>query len=246
MLSSVFWVSIQSSFAIGLLHGVNPCGHSWLVLTPFINPQGKGSRLRKITASFLLGTALACLLLGLTLGQISTFIPAGFATAIEQGINILLIILGLTLVIRPNLLHSHDHEHSCSHGHHHEHDAQHHHETAHEEHGHGGHTHSHSIADRASAWGMFSFGFINMLVPCPTAAIMFSYALQSHSPALSSTVFLSYAIGTALSVSLVVYGLQRAAHWASSLNKPWLEPLVMRLVGLFIILVGAFALVSGH
>ena len=32
----LFWLPPQSSFALGLIHGINPCGRSWLVPAPFV------------------------------------------------------------------------------------------------------------------------------------------------------------------------------------------------------------------
>ena len=60
--------AIQSSFMLGLIHGINPCGHSWLVLAPFVSAEKNGQKVTLLTVSFLAGTALACLLLGASLG----------------------------------------------------------------------------------------------------------------------------------------------------------------------------------
>lgn len=74
----VFLVAaIQSSFLLGLIHGVNPCGHSWLVLAPFVVSEKKGRSVALLTGAFLAGTALACLVLGMGLGAVSERIPAG-------------------------------------------------------------------------------------------------------------------------------------------------------------------------
>ncbi len=31
-MESLFLIALQSSLFLGLIHGINPCGHSWIVL----------------------------------------------------------------------------------------------------------------------------------------------------------------------------------------------------------------------
>ena len=76
---AIFQAAIQSSFLLGLLHGINPCGHSWLVLAPFVAGEQKGGLVALLTIMFLAGTGLACLVLGATLGAVSQLFPASFA-----------------------------------------------------------------------------------------------------------------------------------------------------------------------
>ena len=77
--------AIQSSFLLGLIHGVNPCGHSWLVLAPFVVGEKRGRTIALLTSAFLAGTALACLVLGVSLGSISSLIPPAATTWVEVG-----------------------------------------------------------------------------------------------------------------------------------------------------------------
>lgn len=238
----LFGAALSSSFLIGLIHGVNPCGHSWLVLAPFVGGQRNGLRVAWLTASFLGGTSLACVLLGLTLGAISGWIPPSLQTGVDIGVNGLLILLGVVLMLRPELLHSHDHDHQHDHDHeHHEHDGDHHHDHPHHDDHHHGHHHAPRVG-RATAPALFGVGFVNMIVPCPTAAIMYKYAIESADPAASAAVFGSYAVGTALSVGAVIFGLWKAAGWLRGLQRPGLESAVMRAAGLVIALMGAYAM----
>lgn len=231
MESSIFSMTLQSSFIVGLVHGVNPCGHSWLVLAPFVGASRKGRQIATLTASFLSGTALACIALGLTLGGLSSFIPSSLETQMEAAMSWLIILLGLILVINPEILHSHAHEHDehhggDAHGHHHDH-------------------HHHHRIIKASASALFTIGFVNMIIPCPTAAIMYSYALTSGMPSASAAVFGSYALGTAISVGVIIWGLHKTANWVRSLNKPWIEGAVMRAVGVLIMFAGGYSLMAG-
>ena len=257
--------AIQSSFLLGLLHGVNPCGHSWLVLAPFISGERKGGRVALLTTTFLTGTALACLMLGATLGTVSGLMPASAGVWVEVITSSVLIVIGFLLLYNPHILHSHDHRHG--HDDHYEHDHQHGH---HDHHGHHhlhdhdrhycSHEHScHSCGTGQStgkpAWfrqiassarflpmALFVIGFVNMIVPCPTAAVMYGYALNSGSTWTATVVFGAYAVSTALAVGGVIYLIFKATRMASNLQKDWVEPLIMRLSGVIIILFSGYGL----
>ena len=176
-LETVLVAAIQSSFMLGLIHGVNPCGHSWLVLAPFVTGEKKGKNVALYTIAFLAGTALACLVLGVSLGAISVLIPMSAGVWVEGLTSLLLLIIGLLLVYKPNLLHSHDHyDHDHDHRHHHGgsfciKDAHAHHESGIMQ----------SIKgvlknQKSLPLMLFVIGFVNMIVPCPTAAVMYGYA----------------------------------------------------------------------
>lgn len=249
---SVFAVALQSSFLIGLIHGINPCGHSWLMLAPFVSGERRAARVAWLTFMFLAGTSLACIALGLSLGSISGWIPAGYQGYVDWVVNGIIVVLGLILMIRPEILHHHDHDHEHGHchapGHDHGHDDHHHAHGDHDHHDHGHGHHHGGLASRikkATGPAMFGIGFVNMIVPCPTAAIMFKYSIESGDPATSAMVFGSYAVGTAVSVGLVIAGLYKAANWMRGLEKPWLESAIMRTAGLLIVIVGVYSLAAG-
>ena len=305
----VFIVALQSSLFLGLIHGINPCGHSWLVLAPFVYGERNGKRVFSLTSAFIIGTSLACLAIGLTLGAVSMSLPPEIKHITDLVTAGVLVLLGIVLIIRPDLLHHHDHDHDHGHEHGHEHKHAHHahnghdhehdhqcccqHNDAHghadhdhEEHTHtdncgcGHHDHTKATAgnnahasghdhDRKHAhthdpahahghdhgcgcqhaprlrsvtfWGLLVFGFMNMIVPCPTVAIMYSYALDSGDAFKSTAVFASYALGTAIALAGVIYAIYKVANAMRALNRPWLEPLIMRVAG---VLTAAFGIYS--
>lgn len=247
-LDSMFWVAVQSSLVLGLIHGVNPCGHSWLVLAPFVYGEQRGRRVFRLTLSFVAGTALACVLIGLTLGSISLAIPPSFAFYVDIFTVTILIVLGLLLIVKPSLLHSHDHEHH--HGHDHdEHEDEHTHDDHDHEHGHGhdhharhGHCRAKPAKGDVTAWGLFAIGFVNMIVPCPTVAIMYTYAIDSGSVFKGTTVFAAYALTTGATVGAVILAIHKAATFARALERDWLEPLITRLAGALTIGFGLYNL----
>lgn len=241
-LETLLFVAIQSSFMLGLLHGVNPCGHSWLVLAPFVTGEKNGGRVALLTISFISGTALACLALGASLGAISQLVPAAMGAWIEAGTSVLLIVLGIVLIYNPHLLHHHDD--SPDHGSCHKHD-----------HGECS-THSHSLENisvtsklqklaksrKLLPPTLFAIGFVNMIIPCPTAAVMYGYALNAGSTQTATLVFGVYAVSTAIAVSSVIFLIFKATSMAGSLQKEWVEPLIMRLAGGVIIAFSVYGL----
>lgn len=235
-LESLFWAALQSSFFLGLIHGINPCGHSWLVLAPFVMGEKRGSYVTLLTVSFVTGTALACLFLGATLGTISSFLPPSASFWVDIITSAILLILGLLLIYNPHLLHSHAHDHDHHHDHHHD------------EH----HCHEHSCSTEKKQpllskkkWlvpTLFGVGFVNMIIPCPTAAVMYGYALNSGSAMTATLVFGSYALSTAIAVGGVIYVIFKVTSMAGRLQKDWVEPLIMRIAGFIIVIFSAYGL----
>jgi nickel/cobalt transporter (NicO) family protein len=230
MFDSVFMVALQSSLLLGLIHGVNPCGHSWLVIAPFVVGRSSGSKVLFLTSAFLLGTALGCLVIGLTLGGLSSFFTPAMSVWVDVLSNGVIILLGFILLLRPLWLHHHDHD-----GHEHE-----------EHHAHGdasgiGRKFNLDV-NRATGAGLFLLGFVNMIVPCPTAAIMYGYALKSGSASSSTLIFGAYALSTAIAVGAVIFALHRAVSFVRALEHPGLEALLMRSVGVLTVLFGVYSL----
>lgn len=235
--------AIQSSFLLGLLHGINPCGHSWLVLAPFVSGEREGSRVVVLTAMFLGGTTVACLILGASLGAISQLVPLAVEVWVEIITSVVLVLIGLLLLYKPHILHSHDHDHG-NHDHH--------------DHGHCHHDHH---CHSTNSWqnlmirikgmtkdrkllppALFAIGFVNMIIPCPTAAVMYTYALNSGSVVTATLVFGTYAVSTAIAVGAVIYLIFKATRMARDLQKDWIEPLIMRFAGVVIILFSGYGL----
>jgi nickel/cobalt exporter len=232
---TILLAAIQSSFLLGLLHGINPCGHSWLVLAPFVTGERNGGRVALLTCAFLSGTALACLALGASIGAISKFIPLYMGTWVEIGTSVILILLGLLLIYNPHLLHNHEHDHHECKTHSHRHDS-------HGSRGFLSKLHKLTKDTHLLPFALFGIGFVNMVVPCPTAAIMYGYALNAGSSFTATLVFGTYAISTAIAVGGVIFLIFKATSMANSLQKEWVEPLVMRLSGVVIVLFSVYGI----
>lgn len=246
-MDSLFYVALQSGLLLGLVHGVNPCGHSWLVLAPFVSGEKNGRRVSLMTLSFIGGTTLGCLVIGLALGMVSASLPESIKTYTDLVTAGIIILLGAILIVKPHLLHSHDHDHD--HDHHHDEDHHHAHEHEHTHCSCSGHAHHHHtpLAGRASTlWGLATIGFVNMIVPCPTVAIMYSYALDSASALKAVAVFGIYAVGTAIALGGVIYAIYTVTSLMRRLQQSWIEPLIMRTVGVMTIFFGVYSLYSDY
>ncbi|CAG36227.1 urease accessory protein UreH domain-containing protein [Desulfotalea psychrophila] len=235
-LNTLLLAALQSSFILGLLHGINPCGHSWLVLAPFTTGEKNGKRVALLSFAFLFGTALACIALGASLGAVSQSLPASVGIWVEVITSLALLLIGALLLYKPHILHNHDHEHDHNHDCHHDHDC---------------HDHRPGIMARLKKftknkkilpYALFSIGFINMIIPCPTVAVMYGYALNSGSLLSATLVFATYAVSTAVAVGLVIFLIFKATHMAHSLQKEWIEPFIMKLSGLVIIVFAGYGL----
>lgn len=239
---TLFLVALQSGLFLGLIHGINPCGHSWVVLAPFVAGDSSGRRVSTLTAAFITGTTLGCLAIGLALGLLSTGLPDSVRAVTDVVTASIIMLLGLVLLARPQLLHNHDH---CQCGHDHcDHD--HAHDCEHSHHDHSDHdrTHKHTplSARRSTVWGLATLGFVNMIVPCPTVAIMYSYALESGNAIKSMAVFGIYALSTGVALAGVIFAIFKVAGLMRRLQRPWVEPAIMRTAGLLTVAFGTYTL----
>jgi nickel/cobalt exporter len=224
---SLFWMAFQSSLILGLVHGVNPCGHSWLVLAPFVVGEKNGARVAWLTIAFLAGTAVACLVLGMSLWVVSTLIPDAFEFWADVSTASILIILGFVLLVKPGLIH---HHHDDEHGHDHAHDLEH------------VHTPAEEKKKKLTGMALFGIGFVNMIIPCPTVAIMYKYALDSASALKATVIFGIYAAATAIAVGGVIYLIFRVTKILEKLSQDWAETALMRSAGVVTIIFAGYSL----
>ena len=85
-------------------------------------------------------------------------------------------------------------------------------------------------------------GFVNMIIPCPTLAIMYTYALESGSYIHSTAIFGIYAIGTAIVIAAVIFGIFKVTTLLKKLCQDWVEGAIMRTAGVMTIAFGLYSL----
>jgi len=252
-----FLVAAQTSIILGLLHGLSPCEHSWPILTPFAIGSKNMKRVMRIGTALCLGSVSACLVLGAVLGAVGSITPTSWSIYMGAATSGILIVLGVALFIKPNLFHVHD---EGEHGHSHHDEDDHDHEE--EEHGHSDHDHGHIHAANYSGndtiynacgetikkpafkhgiyWGMFSLGFINMIIPCPTLAVMYGYALNAKSMWHGTWIFLLYGITTTILLMFLAFLLVKASQLMKVLGREQNEALLSRISGVLIAAFGVY------
>ncbi|RMF92494.1 MAG: sulfite exporter TauE/SafE family protein [Candidatus Schekmanbacteria bacterium] len=226
-----FFVALQASILLGLLHGISPCGHSWPILAPFCISSKNLKKALTICTFFCLGTIIACIFLGAFLGLVGNIIPQKWDAYFGMITAFILVILGIIMIVKPELLHFEDEEEQ-------------------------------KIEEKAKLalsgkaeealneknkkfrygvqCGMFSIGFINMILPCPTASIMYTYALVSKSIITGTTIFLSYALATSLVLFIISYLIGKTTKFFRNLSDEKYEMLINRISGLLIIGFGIY------
>jgi len=233
-----FIVALQASIMLGLLHGISPCEHSWPMLAPFAIASKSLKRLMKISVFFCFGTTMACIVLGATLGALGTIIPESWDMYIAAITSAALIVLGAILIFKPHWLHFHDEDHDHQH-----HDNSHAHVNDHSSPSHH-HNPSQTVEKKKFKhgiyWGVFSMGFVNMMVPCPTTAVMFTYALVAKDAWQGMVIFLSYAFATTIVLFIITYFMAKASLFLKKLGQEKHEILITRASGILIAAFGIY------
>ncbi len=227
-----FIVALHASIVLGLLHGISPCGHSWPMLAPFCITAKSMRKCINVWFFFCLGTTVACLVLGVIFGMLGSFIPPSWDIYFGVGTACILVVLGVVVIFKPHWLHFEDEEDE---------------EVLKK---------SLDSAEQALQfttskrrfkhgiyWGMFSIGFINMIIPCPTAAVMYTYALLAKSVPVGTTIFLAYALATSLVLLIITYSLGKATLFFKKLVQEKYEVLITRISGAFIAGFGVYMII---
>lgn len=218
-----FIVAIQASIVLGLLHGISPCGHSWPILAPFCITAKSMKKCINVWFFFCLGTTVACVILGVIFGALGSFIPPSWDIYFGMGTAGILVVLGMVLIFKPYWLHFEegDEEEALQLAFNNTEQAL-------------RSTSSKRKFKHGIYWGMFSLGFINMIIPCPTAGVMYTYALVAKSIPVGTTIFLAYALATSLVLLIITYALGKATLFFKKLGQEKYEVLITRISGVFI------------
>jgi nickel/cobalt exporter len=227
-----FIVALQASTVLGLLHGISPCGHSWPILAPFCITAKGMRKCINVWFFFCAGTTSACLLLGVVFGALGSVIPRSWDIYFGMGTAGILVVLGIILIVRPHWLHFEDEEEE-------------------EELKEALENTEQALKFTTSKrrfkhgiyWGMFSLGFVNMIIPCPTAGVMYTYALVAKSIPVGTAIFLAYALSTSLVLLIITYFLGKATLFFKKLGQEKYEVLITRISGALIAGFGVYMVI---
>jgi len=216
-----FFVALQASIMLGLLHGISPCGHSWPILAPFCITAKGMKKCINIWFFFCSGITLACLLLGVLFGALGSIVPPSWDIFFGIGTAVILVILGIVVIFKPHWLHFEDEEEILK-----------------------GALESTEQALQLTTskkrfkhgiyWGMFSIGFVNMIIPCPTVGVMYTYGMVAKSIPVGTVIFLAYALATSLVLLIFTCFLGTATLFFKNLGQKKYEVLITRISGALI------------
>lgn len=201
----------------GALHGLTPHAHSWLVLLPFALGGIKRGAMLRIALSFALGMLITAMVTGALLGALFSLIPEGWHRGIELGIGGLLIMVGIIFMVKPLSVH-HAIDHMC------------------DEHCQPGG--AQTLLRSGTAGGMFLFGAMSMVLPCPTNLWLYALPAVAATPLTGALVFTVYAFVTGIVIVGIALALVSARSLVETLDQRGYRNVIMRLGGVLILAVG--------
>ncbi len=213
---AIFW---------GLLHGLTPHGHSWLVLLPFAMGGMKTKTMLRVAAFFCLGMILTALAGGLILGWLIEHVPSTLHRYIEAAMGVLLVISGILFLARPLTIH-HAIDHLCN------------------EHCHTGE--EAKLLHTGTYSAMFLLGVISMAIPCPTNIPMYiAITSGARGPVLGMVLFVTYALSTSIAIMFVAVAMTRARKLVEILEQRGYRLLIWRLSGAIVLAAGLYLVYLG-
>lgn len=208
----------------GILHGLTPHGHSWLVLLPFALGGVNARGMLRLAAAYGLGMIVVAAATGAALGALAQVVPESWHQGVEIGIGVMLTVMGLAFVIRPDSVH-HAMDHICS-------------------------EHCHSTGEQkllrsGTMTGLFLMGVLSMLVPCPTNYWLYGQSFVTRSPLEGALIFVTYAVSTSITVAVVARVMVTSRAMLAPLERKGNRLLILRVSGLIVLLAGAWMLWIG-
>jgi sulfite exporter TauE/SafE len=208
----------------GILHGLTPHGHSWLVLLPFalggINARG----MLRLAVAYGLGMVVVAAATGAVLGTLARAVPEAWHQGVEVGVGVMLAVMGIAFIARPDSVH-HTMDHIC-----------------------GEHCHStgeQKLLRSGTMAGLFLMGILSMLIPCPTNYWLYGQSFVSRSPLDGALLFIAYAISTSVTVGVVAVLMTTSRNRLAPLEQRSNRLLTFRLSGVVVLLAGAWMLWLG-
>jgi len=201
----------------GVLHGLTPHGHSWLVLLPFALGGITRRGMLRMSLVYSLGMIVAAAGTGALLGLIFSIIPGSWHHVFEVGVGVLLVMMGLIFLLRPLSVH-HAIDHICG-----------------EECQSG---EEKALLRSGTAGAMFMLGVMSMIIPCPTNIWVYMLPAVTQSPLKGTLIFTIYAIFTALAINLVAVSMVHARGLVAKLDQSGYRLLILRLSGILVLGIG--------
>jgi ABC-type nickel/cobalt efflux system permease component RcnA len=198
----------------GVLHGLTPHGHSWLVMLPFVLGGLDFRGIMRLSTAYCLGMLLTAVVTGALLGLVTSAIPEAWSHGVEVATSGLLILVGLIFMFRPLSIH-HAIDHICN------------------EHCHSGE--ERKLLRSGTAWAMFTMGAMSMLFPCPENVPIYTLPAASRSPVMGMSLFFVYGLSTGATFLFVAGAMVRARGLVEFFERRDARQLMLRLSGLIVL-----------
>jgi len=205
---AIFW---------GILHGLTPHGHSWLVLLPFALGGIKERGMLRMALVYSAGMVVTAAATGALLGLIFSRIPEAWHHTLQFGIAGVIVIVGLVVMFRPlSIHHAIDHicGESCQSG------------------------EEKALLRKGTLGAMFMLGVMSMLIPCPTNIWVYALPTLTGSPLVGALIFTTYALFTGIAITLVAVAMVRARGFVQALEQRGYRLLILRFSGIVVLGVG--------
>lgn len=199
----------------GVLHGLTPHGHSWLVFLPFALGGMQTRGMLRMALAYCAGMVVTAAATGALLGLLASIIPHAWHQRIELGVGVLLLLIGLVFIMRPLSVH-HAIDHICKE------DCQ---------------SGEERALLRAGTMGaMFMLGVMSMLVPCPTNIPMYAaLTAGSRSSLMGASLFTVYALFTSASIIFVAVAMVRARTLVETIERRGYRAIIWRISGIILL-----------
>jgi len=208
----------------GILHGLTPHGHSWLVMLPFALGGITARGMLRLAAAYGLGMVVVAAATGALLGSLARVVPEAWHHGVEIGVGVMLLVMGLAFVIRPDSVH-HTMDHIC-----------------------GEHCHTsgeQKLLRSGTMAGLFLVGVLSMLIPCPTNYWLYGQSFVSRSPVDGAVLFVAYTLSTSVTICVVAMLMASSRALLAPLERKGNRLLILRLSGVIVLLAGAWMLWLG-
>ncbi len=202
---------------VGILHGLTPHGHSWLVLLPFALGGVRARVMLRFALAFSLGMLLAAAAAGAFIGFLTSKIPDEWHHGLEFVLGGVLAVVGLLFLVRPLSVH-HAIDHLCT------------------EECHPGE--ERVLLKSGTTRALFLVGVMSVLLPCPTNVWVYTLPVAAKSISMSMLILTIYAFFSGATITTVAILMVRARKLVESLDQRGHRLLILRFSGIIVLAMG--------
>ncbi len=226
--------SVAGALGFGVVHALTPCAHSWPILLPIVARTRNGVRPGIFFGAGMLGSSLV---VGAVLGGLGDVVDEHLEIVLETIIGIVVALLGLVLLVRPQWMHGGHMHGECSPGG----------DGKEEPHcSHAGH-HPGRFMRLGPDLGAAVLGVANMALPCWSNVMGVSFSVEAGSAAKGAIVLGCYGLTAGVTTIALLVLFRHGMRLTEKLTSARFEGTLMRITGVLMAGYGVvLALHLGH